>query len=82
MLIVEKALTYNKRRKIRDLWDVFFLIKTINDKKSLQAIKELLNNYEAPIDEEDLKVIILEGIVPTAKEMKKYLERKWENPNI
>lgn len=81
-LIVEKALTYNKRRKIRDLWDVFFLIKTINNKKSLHAVKELLDNYKKPLDEEDLKIIILEGINPTAEEMKHYLERKWENPNI
>jgi len=29
-----------------------------------------------------LKAIIIEGIIPSAKEMIEYIKRKWENPNI
>src|SRR3989338_2152251 len=65
----EKAKTYLKRFKVRDLWDVFFLLKK-------------LENYKKPIDEDDLKVILLEGIVPSANEMIEYIKRKWENKYI
>jgi len=33
-------------------------------------------NYKAPVDENDLKVIILEGIVPKSSEMIDYI--KWK----
>lgn len=32
-----------------------------------------------PVDEPDLKAIILEGVVPSSKDMLDYIKRKWEN---
>jgi len=75
--IIEKARTYLKRFKIRDLWDVFFLLKLAENVKKLKEIEKLINNYKKPIDEEDLKIILLEGIVPSSNEMIEYIKRKW-----
>jgi len=78
----EKAKTYLKRFKVRDLWDVFFLLKSVENPKKIKEIKNLVENYKKPIDEDDLKVILLEGIVPSANEMIEYIKRKWENKYI
>jgi predicted nucleotidyltransferase component of viral defense system len=81
VFMAEKATTYLKRLKIRDLWDVFFLL---NDTQKIGKIREiglLLKNYEKPADESDLKAIILEGIVPSSEQMIDYIRRKWEKQN-
>jgi len=80
--VAEKSITYLKRFKIRDLWDVFFLLKNVEDPKKIKEIKELIENYKGPVDEEDLKLILLEGIAPSADEMLEYIRRKWENKFI
>ncbi|MEK6917643.1 MAG: nucleotidyl transferase AbiEii/AbiGii toxin family protein [Nanoarchaeota archaeon] len=78
----EKSNTYLKRFKVRDLWDVFFLLKIVENPGTIKEVGNLINNYKKPIDEEDLKVILLEGIVPSADEMINYIKRKWENKYI
>lgn len=80
--LTEKAKTYLKRLKVRDLWDVFFLLKNIENSRDIPEIAVLIKNYKKPIDEEDLKVILLEGLVPSAEEMIQYIRRKWENKYI
>lgn len=80
--LVEKSNAYLKRFKVRDLWDVFFLLKIIDNPKIIKEIGNLIKNYKKPLDEEDLKVILLEGIVPSANEMIDYIKRKWENKYI
>ena len=80
--MIEKINTYGKRQKIRDLWAVFFLIRSIRNPNTLKGIKKLIENFKEPIDKEDLKTIILEGIVPSTKEMLDYIKRKWENKYI
>ena len=82
LFLVEKSNAYLKRFKIRDLWDVFFLLKIIEDPRAIKEIGNLIKNYKKPFDEEDLKVILLEGIVPSADEMINYIKRKWENKYI
>ena len=73
-LIKEKVPTYLKRLKIRDLYDIFFLLRYINDKKQVtDALKSLVMSFKPPVDKEDLKVIILEGIVPTTEKMLEYI---------
>lgn len=69
-LILEKSTTYQKRLKIRDLYDVFFLLRyvTINDKIS-KSLSNLINDFKKPIDEGDLRVIIIEGVVPSVGDM-------------
>jgi predicted nucleotidyltransferase component of viral defense system len=80
--LVEKINTYLKRFKIRDLWDVFFLLKNIENPKSMKEILNLIKNYKKPLDEENLKVILTEGITPSSDEMIEYIKRKWENKYI
>ena len=76
-LIIEKSETYQKRFKIRDLYDVFFLLRhvTINPeiKKSLT---NLIKNFRQPVDKEELKIIIMEGIVPNAEDMLNRIKRE------
>ena len=80
--LVEKVHTYLKRFKVRDLWDIFFLLKYAEDVHKIQEISMLLTMYKKPIDEQDLKTILVEGIVPSAQEMIDYIKRKWENKYI
>ncbi|MFA5797340.1 MAG: nucleotidyl transferase AbiEii/AbiGii toxin family protein [Candidatus Woesearchaeota archaeon] len=79
---IEKVNTYLKRNKIRDLWDIYFLLKKIRNISVIKKeLEKLIRNYKPPIDEKDLKIIILEGITPTSKEMLEYVKRIWENIN-
>ena len=80
--LVEKVNTYLKRFKVRDLWDIFFLLKNIENPGKIKEIEKLIKNYKKPIDEENLKVILLEGVVPSAREMIDYIKRKWVNKYI
>ncbi len=80
--LVEKSNTYLKRFKVRDLWDIFFLLKMVKNPSAIKEIGNLIKNYKKPIDEENLKVILLEGIVPSANEIIDYIKQKWENKYI
>lgn len=80
--LAEKANAYLKRFKIRDLWDIFFLLKSVENPKSIKEIGNLIKNYKKPIDEEDLKIILLEGIIPSSEDMIQYIKKKWENKYI
>ncbi|MBI4140532.1 nucleotidyl transferase AbiEii/AbiGii toxin family protein [Candidatus Woesearchaeota archaeon] len=83
-LISEKIDTYLGRRKIRDLYDIFFLLKYIIDFREIKAkAGYLIKNFNPPIDEKELKVLILEGLVPTSQKMMEYIKNtKWEKRNI
>jgi predicted nucleotidyltransferase component of viral defense system len=78
--LIEKINTYLKRFKVKDLWDIFFLLK--NSRISNKEIEKLIKNYKKPIDEDNLKVIIIEGIIPSSEEMFDYIKSKWENKYI
>jgi len=80
--LIERSSTYLRRFKVRDLWDVFFLLKMIDNPEVIKEIGSLIKNYKKPADEEYLKVILLEGIIPSADEMINYISRKWENKYI
>lgn len=82
MFLAEKINTYVKRLNVRDLWDVFFLLKNVENPYKIKEIGGLIKNYKKPIDEGNLKAILLEGIVPSADEMIEYIKRKWENKYI
>ncbi|MBI4980134.1 nucleotidyl transferase AbiEii/AbiGii toxin family protein [Candidatus Woesearchaeota archaeon] len=76
--LAEKINTYLKRFKVRDLWDIFFLLKSVKDLKQIKEMAAFIKNYKQPVDEENLKAILLEGIVPSAQEMLIYIHQKWE----
>lgn len=77
--IHEKVSTYMKRKKIRDLYDVFFLLRHVNNSEEIKKeLDKLAKNYEKPADEQDLKVIIIEGLVPSSDKMMEYI-RNYKN---
>ena len=74
-LIVEKINTYNKRLKIRDLYDIYYLLRLVRDKNIiLPKLKSLIINFKNPIDESNLKTIILEGITPDTNKILEYIK--------
>jgi len=62
----EKMQTYTKRKLARDIYDVYFLSDLFElDNKDKEIIIKFLDNIEKPIDEENLKAIVLIGACPT-----------------
>ena len=82
-LLNEKIDAYLSRKKIRDIYDIFFLIRLVGNVSLIDKnIKKVISEEDIPDDVEDLKVLLLEGVVPKFNELKEYIKRKWENPNI
>src|SRR3989344_124480 len=50
-LIKEKVSAYLKRLKIRDLYDIFFLLKYADVKEVKDNLKKLIKEFKKPIDE-------------------------------
>lgn len=74
-LIIEKVDTYMKRLKIRDLYDIFFLLRHVKDNRKISSkLKLFIREFKQPIDEKDLKVIILEGLTPSSEKMLEYIK--------
>lgn len=83
-MINEKVETYLKRLKIRDLYDIFFLLRYAKDsKKIVKNLTLLVNKFTKPIDEKELRILILEGLVPETRKMIEYIKDylKWEKKN-
>lgn len=76
-LIREKAAAYLKRLKIRDLYDVFFLLRYVDDASSIRGcLKEFLAEFKAPADAAELKVLLFEGLVPSVEKMLVYIKSR------
>ena len=68
-LISEKIDAYLKRKKIRDLYDIFFLLSYAEGKKIKEDLKKLIKNFTKPEDKENLEAIIIIGAVPTYEQL-------------
>jgi len=78
--VLEKVSAYLNRMRIRDLYDVFFLLKYIKDISLIKKeLEKLINEYKKPVDEKDLKIIILEGLIPKAEKMIDYIKDRIKN---
>jgi predicted nucleotidyltransferase component of viral defense system len=76
-IIKEKVSAYLERKKVRDLYDIFFLLKFVEKKEDVKEIlTKLVKNFEKPLDEKELKVLIISGSVPSVENMIKEV-RKW-----
>jgi len=76
-LLKEKVDAYLSRRKIRDLYDVFFLLRYVKDNKEITLkLGKLIDNFKLPLDEKDLKILIIEGVVPDTDTMLRYIKRR------
>lgn len=76
-IIKEKVQAYKKRLKVRDLYDIFFLLRHVKNKAIIKKDLEVfIKNFKKPIDEPDLKTILLESIVPSTENMLDYIKRE------
>lgn len=74
-IIEEKVNAYLKRLKIRDLYDIFFLLRHVKEKDDVKNnIKRLISNFKKPVDEKELGALILEGITPDSEKMMAYIK--------
>lgn len=80
-LLLEKLAAYNGRRKIRDIYDVYFLSRLVDDVEVKKRVEDSLEKIKIPVDEADLKAIVYEGEVPTFKQILEKL-RVWAKQNI
>lgn len=77
-LIIEKVNTYLKRKKIRDLYDIHFLLNCAETEriKVKAHILNLIKNFTEPVDEKNLKAIIIVGAIPNSKQLLEGI-RRW-----
>jgi predicted nucleotidyltransferase component of viral defense system len=75
-LIIEKISAYMKRKKIRDLYDIFFLLNyTKKEKRIINHINKLIKYFENPIDEQNLNAVIIFGAIPNSKQLLEAIKR-------
>jgi len=75
--IAEKVLAYKKRGKVRDLYDIYFLLRFVETKEKIEtSLKKLLKDFKQPVDVKDLKVLIILGAIPSIDDMLNEV-RKW-----
>ena len=76
-MIKEKISAYAKRRKVRDLYDIFFLLKLVEDKERIRNdLVKFVKEFKKPMDERELKVLIISGSVPNVDGMLEVI-RAW-----
>lgn len=67
-MIGEKVSAYFKRKKVRDLYDIFFLLKFVEDKEKIKNdLVKLVKGFKRPVDERDLRVLIISGSIPNVE---------------
>lgn len=75
-LILEKISAYENRRKIRDIYDVYFLLRLVEDVTKVKpSLGAFLQNFRSPADAAELKAIIIAGAVPAVEEMLMEIKR-------
>ena len=75
-IIREKVEAYFKRLKVRDLYDIFFLLRYADVSKIKNSLNKFINNFKKPADEKELRVLIIEGVIPGVEDMLAYIRRK------
>lgn len=76
-LAKEKVAAYLNRLKVRDLYDLFFLLRYIKDKSVIKKeLERFVKKFKMPVDKNNLPEIVLESVVPTVKQMIEYIKRQ------
>lgn len=76
VLIREKIDAFLERKKVRDLYDVYFLLKFVErDEEVEEMIGKLIEKFEKPKDEDELEKVIIFGYAPKSTEILDYLKR-------
>lgn len=74
-LILNKIETYERRRYIRDLYDIYYLLGYVKDKRKMEKKLSLfIRDIKPPLNEGDLKEIIYSGVAPSFKSMRDYIK--------
>jgi len=69
-LIQEKASAYGSRMKVRDLYDVFFLLNLVEVRaKVLGSVARMVEEHHRPVDQEQLKATVIAGVAPSWETM-------------
>ena len=75
-LIIEKIAAYKNRRFIRDLYDIYILIKHVKDWELIKSdLSNFLNHLEKPVDEDVLKTIVYLGLSPSYNKIVEYIRQ-------
>lgn len=75
-LIREKIDAYLKRRKVRDIYDIFFLLRYAGKYERLKSeLRKLLRDFKEPVDEGELRALVLFGAIPTEGDIIEYVKR-------
>jgi len=81
-LLIEKILAYKSRKKVRDLYDIWFLLNLVEDEEKIKThIINLLKHLERPKDYKTLKALIILGPVPNVENLIEGI-KTWEKRNI
>lgn len=75
-LVKEKISAYLKRFKVRDLYDIFFLLRYVDIDKIKKDLLMLVKGFRMPDDKDELNVLIIEGLVPNVNDMLDYIKNK------
>lgn len=75
-MVGEKIRGYLERRRIRGLYDLSFMLRYVEDGERLKPeLREFLRKFRDPVDERELKALILFGAVPTKEELLEHVRR-------
>jgi len=81
-MIIEKISAYLKRRKVRDFYDIFFLLRFVEEKEEIKKpLARLVGEFKKPEDEKELKTLIISGSVPIVEKMLEEV-KAWVRQNI
>lgn len=74
-MVREKINAYLRRRRIRDLYHVFFMLRYSEKDELKPDLQKLLREFKDPVDEEELKALIMFGAIPTKDDIVEYVRR-------
>ncbi len=78
-LLIEKMETFQGRKKIRDLYDVFLLSSFTEQDRALNAkARKFIESVSEPVDEKNLRVLVFSGAVPSFGQMVSVLKRRFK----
>ena len=64
-LIAEKVAAYLGRRKVRDIYDIFTLLRRVKDASAVSGeLKKLVRSFKVPVDKAELALFVIKGVFP------------------
>lgn len=77
-LLLEKLSAFKSRRLVRDIFDVYHLSNFAGEQPCFRGkVCALLEGLPVPLDEKNLKTVVLSGAVPSFEQMRQALNRRF-----